>query len=218
MHLLRSRIASILAFAAFGLCSLLDHTALMTGTPLAAGLAFLQLCFVGAFLLWRVPYRHKWLAGGLLCLMLAVFCWRSARPSLVVASAIPHTVAYLGLLAVFGTSLLPGRDALVTALARHMHGPISDDMAAYTRKLTWFWCVFFGAQLSGSLLLFLFARLATWSFFVNVLNLPLLVLVCVAEYAFRGYGLRNPPRHGLAHMTGMVAFIREKMSKQASSG
>src|SRR5216683_1184431 len=196
MRLLRSRIASILAIAAFGLYSLLDHAALMTGTPLAAGLAFLQLCFVGAFLLWRVPYRHKWLAGGLLCLMLAVFCWRSARPSLVVASAIPHTVAYLGLLAVFGTSLLSGRDALVTALARRMHGPISDDMAAYTRRLTWLWC----------------------AFFVNVLNLPLLVLMFVAEYAFRGFGLRNPPRHGLAYMTGMVAFIREKMSKQASSG
>jgi len=44
------------------------------------------------------------------------------------------------------------------------------------------------------------------------------VLMFVAEYAFRGFGLRNPPRHGLAYMTGMVAFIREKMSKQASSG
>src|SRR5258708_14125766 len=96
MHLLRSRIASILAFAAFGLYSLLDHAALMTGTPLAAGLAFLQLCFVGAFLLWRVPYRHKWLAGGLLCLILAVFCWRSARPRLLVSSRHPHKVAVFG--------------------------------------------------------------------------------------------------------------------------
>src|SRR5260221_9606784 len=132
MHLLRSRIASILAFAAFGLCSLLDHTALMTGTPLAAGLAFLQLCFVGAFLLWRVPYRHKWLAGGLLCLMLAVFCWRSVQPSLVVASAIPHTVAYFGLLAVFGTSLLPGADPVVPPPAPALPRPITADTAPCT--------------------------------------------------------------------------------------
>jgi uncharacterized membrane protein len=208
--------ASILAIAAVGLCSLLDHAALVTGAPLAAGLAFLQLSIVGALLFWRVPYRHKWLAAGVLCLMLALFCWRAAEPSLVAASAVPHTVVYLGLLAVFGTSLLPGRDALVTALARHMHGPISDDMAAYTRKLTWLWCGFFAAQLSGSLLLLLFAPLATWSFFVNVLNLPLLVLMFVAEYALRGFGLRNPPRHGLAYMTGMAAFIRQKMSKQPS--
>lgn len=218
MRLLRSRIVSILAITAVGLCSLLDHAALLAGTPLAAALAFLQLSVVGAVLLWRIPYRHKWPAGGLLCLMLALFCWRSVQPSLVAASAIPHTLAYLGLLAVFGTSLLPGRDALVTALARHMHGPISDEMAAYTRKLTWLWCVFFGAQLLGSLFLFLFAPLATWSFFVNVLNLPLLVLMFVAEYALRGFGLPNPPRHGLAYMTGMVAFIREKMSKQPSGG
>jgi uncharacterized membrane protein len=208
--------ASILAIAAVGLCSLLDHAALVTGTPLAAGLAFLQLSLVGGLLFWRIPYRHKWWAAGLLCLMLALFCWRAVQPSLVAAAAVPHTIVYLGLLAVFGTSLLPGRDALVTALARHMHGPIRDDMAAYTRKLTWLWCGFFAAQLSASLLLLLFAPLATWSFFVNVLNLPLLVLMFVAEYALRGFGLRNPPRHGLAYMTGMAAFIREKMSKQPS--
>src|SRR5258708_22861772 len=131
MHLLRSRIASILAFAAFGLCSLLDHTALMTGTPLAAGLAFLQLCFVGAFLLWRVPYRHKWLAGGLLCLVLAVFFWRTVQPSLVVASALPHTVAQLGLLSVFLTSPPPGREDPVSGLPPPLPRPTTHHLAPH---------------------------------------------------------------------------------------
>lgn len=204
--------------AAFGLYSLLDHAALITGTRLAAGLAFVQLSAIGALFLWSVRYRHKWLAGGALCLAIGALCWRSMGPSLVAAAAIPHTLAYLGLLAIFGASLRPGRDALITALARHIHAPVSDEMAAYTRKLTWLWCVFFAAQLAVSLLLFLFAPLAAWSFFVNVLNLPLLALMVVGEYVFRGFGLENPPRHGLAYMTAMAAFIREKIAKQASTG
>lgn len=218
MRLLRSRTATILAFAGFGLYSLLDHAALTSGTPLAAGLAFVQLSFVGAMVLVGVPYRYKWPVGGILCLMIAVLCWRAVQPSLVVAAAIPHTLAYAGLLLLFGSSLLPGRDALVTALARHLHAPISDEMAAYTRKLTWLWCGFFAGQLTASLSLFLLAPLSAWSFFVNVLNLPLLALMVVGEYALRGFFLRDPPRIGLAYMTSMAAFIRDKMSKPAGSG
>jgi uncharacterized membrane protein len=208
----------MVAFIAFGAYSLLDHAALTTGTPLASGLAFVQLSVIGAAILCGVPYRYKWPAAGALALVIGVLCWRSILPNLVAASAIPHTFAYLGLLAVFGTSLLPGRDALITALARHIHAPISDEMAAYTRKLTWLWCVFFAAQLSISLLLFLFAPLTAWSFFVNVLNLPLLVLMFVAEYVFRGFGLSDPPRHGVAYMTAMTAFIKEKISPQTPTG
>src|SRR6185437_5504460 len=218
MRLLRSRTATILAFAGFGLYSLLDHAALTSGTPLAAGLAFVQLCFIGAIVVASIPYRYKWPAGAVLGLMVALLCWRAVQPSLVVAAAIPHTLAYAGLLFVFGSSLLPGRDALVTGLARHLHAPISDEMAAYTRKLTWLWCGFFAGQLAVSLSLFLLAPLAAWSFFVNVLNLPLLALMVVGEYALRGFFLKNPPRIGLAYMTSMAAFIKDKMSKQAGTG
>ena len=218
MRLLRSRTATILAFAGFGLYSLLDHAALTSGTKLAACIAFVQLCVVGAMVVISVPYRYKWPAGAILCLLVAALCWRAARPSLVVASAIPHTLAYLGLLSVFGSSLMPGRDALVTALARHLHAPVSDEMAAYTRKLTWLWCGFFAGQLIVSLSLFLLAPLSAWSFFVNVLNLPLLALMVVGEYVLRGCFLRDPPRIGLAYMTSMAAFIRDKMSKPAGGG
>ncbi|HEX6843293.1 MAG TPA: hypothetical protein VF113_17290 [Stellaceae bacterium] len=218
MRLLRSRTATILAFAGFALYSLLDHAALMSGTPLAAALAFVQLCFIGMMVLVSIPYRYKWPAGGILCLLIAVLCWRAVQPSLVVATAIPHTLAYGGLLLAFGSSLLPGRDALVTALARHLHAPISDEMAGYTRKLTWLWCGFFAGQLAVSLSLFLLAPLSAWSFFVNVLNLPLLALMVVGEYVLRSFFLKDPPRIGLAYMTSMAAFIKAKMSKPAGTG
>lgn len=218
MSALRSRTAGILTFAAFGLCSLLDHAAISSGTPLGAGLTFVQFSLVGALILSRSTYRHRWALAALAAVLVAAFCWQAVRTSLVAASALPHTLAYSGLLAVFGASLLPGREALVTALARQLHGPITSEMAGYTRQVTWAWCVFFGAQLATSLLLFLFAPLAAWSFFVNVLNLPLLVLMFALEYAYRGIALQNPPRHGVAYMTAMAAFLKQRMSKPTGAG
>src|SRR6185312_14874145 len=40
------------------------------------------------------------------------------RGGLVLSSGAPHAVTYLGLLAVFGLSLLPGREPIVTYFAR----------------------------------------------------------------------------------------------------
>ena len=44
------------------------------------------------------------------------------------------------------------------------------------------------------LLLFFTASLSTWSFFVNVLYLPLLGLMFVVEYAARRWCLRGTPQ------------------------
>jgi len=92
--------------------------------------------------------------------------------SLVAVPAALHSVIYTALLATFGMTLRPGRDALVTALARKLHGAIPDEMETYTRSVTWVWCCFFAAQLATSLALFLWASTAAWSLFVNVLDMP----------------------------------------------
>lgn len=137
---------------------------------------------------------------------------------LVAVPATLHTVAYTALLAAFGLSLRPGRVALVTMLARRMHGAIPDDMAAYTRGVTWAWCGFFGAQIATSLALFLWAPIAAWSLFVNVLNLPLIMLMFVAEYAYRMIHLRNPPRYTMSEVRRMMGHIKKMVLKQADSG
>jgi hypothetical protein len=128
-----------------------------------------------------------------------------------------HTVVYTALLVTFGLSLRPGRVALVTELARRMHGSIPDDMAAYTRGVTWAWCGFFGAQLATSLALFLWAPIAAWSLFVNVLDLPLIVLMFMAEHAYRMVHLRNPPRYTMSDARRMMGHIKNMVLKQASS-
>ena len=137
---------------------------------------------------------------------------------LVAASALPHSIVYIGLLAMFGRTLLPGRVALVTALARRMYGAVADEMARYTRAVTWAWCAFFATQLATSLALYLLAPVAIWSFFVNVLNLPLVLLFFVAEHCWRMICLRDAPRHSPSEVIRMIGYIREGFSKRAGPG
>jgi uncharacterized membrane protein len=136
---------------------------------------------------------------------------------LIAASGLPHTLIYLGLLAMFGATLRPGHDALVTTLARRMYGDIPDDMARYTRRVTWAWCFFFAAQLLTSLTLFLLAPLAAWSFFVNILNVPLVVLMFVAEQLCRPFLLRDAPRHSFADVRRMIRHITSGLSRTRSN-
>jgi uncharacterized membrane protein len=142
---------------------------------------------------------------------------RLVKPSLLAASALPHAMIYLALLAMFAATLRPGRDALVSALACRMYGPLSEEMARYTRRVTWAWCGFFAAQLAASLALFLAAPFALWSFFVNVLSLPLSAAMFAVEQACRPLFVADPPRHSLADMLRMLGYIKETLWKQTRS-
>ena len=85
----------------------------------------------------------------------------------------------------FGSSLLPGREPLISSLARRVHGSLPIQIAAYTVTVTWIWTIYFAATIVISLLLYYFAPLTVWSFFANVLGIPLAVLLFVCEYLYR---------------------------------
>ena len=101
------------------------------------------------------------------------------------AGGLPHFAAYSALLVFFGRTLLPGREPLVTGLARAVHGDLPPRLETYTRQVTLAWCVFCGLQLCLSIALLCFAPLAAWSLFVNVLNLPLVGAMFAGEYIYR---------------------------------
>lgn len=126
----------------------------------------------------------------------------------VTASALTHWAIYTALLLTFALTLLPGREPLICAMARRLQGPISAELETYTRRVTIGWSVFFGAQLVTSVMLFFFAPLVVWSFFVNILDLPLVGLMFAGEYAVRLRCLADPPRHSLAMIMKMIADIR----------
>jgi hypothetical protein len=135
----------------------------------------------------------------------------------ITASAVTHWAIYVGLLATFALTLRTGREPLITAMTRRLHGEISDELVVYTRRVTIAWSCFFAAQLATSATLFLFAPIVVWSFFVNVLDIPLVLMMFTAEYACRLYCLRDPPRHSLSAIFAMIRDIRASRSEAVGS-
>ena len=162
-------------------------------------------------------------------------CWMALRavsatwrPAVIVSfAALAYTLvagqhAWLGLIAadgmwhasmnafmlwLFGRTLLPGRLPLISQVARHLNdGELTPAVAAYTRRVTLAWSLFFAAQLLGSALLYLFAPLAAWSLFVNVLNTPLIALMFAAEYLVRLLLHPDQARNSIPQVIG--AFTR----------
>lgn len=135
----------------------------------------------------------------------------------ITASAVTHWAIYVGLLATFALTLRPGREALITAMTRRLHGEVSEEVAVYTRRVTIAWSCFFAAQLTTSVTLFLFAPIVVWSFFVNVLDIPLVVIMFAAEYGCRLHCLRDPPRHSLSAILTMIRDIRTSRGEAVGS-
>jgi uncharacterized membrane protein len=119
---------------------------------------------------------------------------------------LPHLAIYLLLLAWFGASLRPGREPLVTFMARHVHDSMSVELLAYTRRVTAAWCVFFFVMGATSLALFMRAPIETWSLFANLLNVPLVIAMFLAEYGWRR--LRHPHMSRATVPTMIRAFMK----------
>jgi len=138
----------------------------------------------------------------------------------VTASAITHWGIYTSLLITFALTLRPGHEALITAMARKMHGNIhggiEEELAQYTRRVTIAWCGFFALQLATSITLFWVAPLVIWSFFVNILDIPLVATMFLAEYCVRLRVLRNPPRHSFSVILKMIGDSAGKNAVHAN--
>jgi uncharacterized membrane protein len=176
----------------------------------AMGLVLVQAAIVGWLIhsTARPPYRQAALLGLAVCLI--AVCLLHRRGSLALASGVPHALIYLGLLGLFGISLLPGREPLATYFARRIHGTLTPEIIRYTRYATAAWCIFFVLQIAGSALLILFAPIAWWSTFVNILNVPLLVGMFVAERLVRPFLLAGAPHESLSDMRQMADLMRSR--------
>lgn len=85
----------------------------------------------------------------------------------------------------FGKTLLPGNEPLVTRIARFERGELSPELIAYTRRVTWVWTGFLLIVTLESILLAVFASVETWSLFANMLNYVFIGALFVAEYIYR---------------------------------
>lgn len=219
---MRSQVAGIGKAAAIALLAaapIAIHYAVVTGKwpALVFAIPLLQLFVIGAAMFARPGSWQRWLvAAAVLSLIVLVYA-EVSRLDLAGVAGIPHALAYSSLLAGFGVSLLPGHEPVLTRLVCRVRGPLPPALHAYTRRVTAAWCIFFAAQLIGSLTLFLFAPLKIWSLFVNVLNLPLVLTMFVVEYAYRVLRFPDYPHDKLSDIMKFVAEISKSRSRQADS-
>src|SRR5262245_33412566 len=98
----------------------------------------------------------------------------------------------LSLCALFGRTLLGGREPMIARFARlERGGDLPPDLVLYARRLTWIWTAFFALMAATSLGLALWGTVTAWSLFTNVVNYLLVALLFAGEYAWRRFRFRH---------------------------
>ena len=128
------------------------------------------------------------------------------RVAVLATAGISHAAFFAMLGLGLGASLRAGKVDLVTRLARRLDPHWRPEMEGYTRAVALAWTFFFLAQCLISAVLVLAAPREIWSLFVNVLDLPLVVAMFLAEYAVRR---RRFPDHPHVGLLGVVRAVRD---------
>ncbi|MBS0469249.1 MAG: hypothetical protein JSR14_18855 [Proteobacteria bacterium] len=136
---------------------------------------------------WQSPWPLR--ASGALLLAAAVllaFTWAWLRGHLPWLYYLQHLGAHLALAVFFARSLAPGREPVVTAMARMLAvGPVSARVERYTRGVTLAWALFLAGNALVSTLLFAWAPAEVWSVHANLLTGPLIALFFGLEMLLR---------------------------------
>jgi len=133
------------------------------------------------------------------CQVLAYFILRDSLGAAAV-SGLTHATANLVLLWYFARTLRAGKEALVTRLARRVHGSLAPPLEVYTRRVTVAWCAFFALQVVVSILLFALAPRELWSMYVTLLNVPLIALMFAGEHLYRRLRFPDHPRASIGRV------------------
>lgn len=125
-------------------------------------------------------------AGGLVAaVLLAVFAASGRGLPARWLYLAQHAGVHLALAAWFGSTLRKGAEPLVSALARRVHGSLTQAMARYTRQVTLAWTLYFLAMAAASLALFAAGDFAHWSLLADVLTPVCTGAFFVGEYLVR---------------------------------
>jgi uncharacterized membrane protein len=159
-------------------------------------LAFAPLLASAVWLLFRWTARAWWPVLLLALTILIYFVYQQGHGliGLLAINGLFHALLNLSMLWLFGITLLQGREPLITQIARRISGELTEEIRNYTRQATVAWCILFTMQVVISLLLYVFAPLAVWSFFINVLDFPILALMFIAEFSYRTLRFPDHPR------------------------
>lgn len=200
----------VLAVLALGAYQYLVHWTTIGGDSgaLRVALVWLPIVLLAVWVFTRPAHKLLWWSVLLVACTSTYLLEYREHLGLALTYGIPHAATYLFLSWLFLRTLAPHHEEpLITRLARRVHGTLSPAMEAHTRRVTLVWGIFFVAQVVVSALLFQFASLNAWSFFINVLNLPLVGLMFVIDYAYRVTRFPEEPQATIAQ--AIQAFVKD---------
>jgi len=180
--------ARVFAVAAAAVAYVLVSHWLMTRAPASPWNAVIivgPMLGAAALVAWQ---RRQWLLAALATLAaagLVVQAWRGHELPAGSLYVCQHVAIHLLLALVFGLTLQAGREPLVTALARRVHGSLTPAMASYSRKVTLAWTAYFVAMAALSVVLYAAAPFDVWAAFANLVTPLAIVLMFIAEYLLR---------------------------------
>ena len=181
--------ARVIAVAVAALAYVLVSHWLMTGAPASPWNAVVivgPMLGVAATFAWQRRHRLLALVAALGLAALVVRAWRGDALPVGSLYVCQHVAVHLLLALVFGLTLQAGREPLVTALARRVHGgSLTPPMAAYSRKVTLVWTGYFVAMAALSLVLYATAPFDVWATFANLLTPVAILVMFIGEYLLR---------------------------------
>jgi uncharacterized membrane protein len=98
---------------------------------------------------------------------------------------LPPVAINLALCWLFGRTLVRGRTPLIARFALMEQGTLTEELAVYTRRLTWIWTLLFAGAAAASLLLALSGSRDAWSLFTNLVNYLLVAALFLGEFVYR---------------------------------
>jgi uncharacterized membrane protein len=104
---------------------------------------------------------------------------------------LPPIAINLALCGLFGRTLAAGRVPLIARFAVLEQGSLTEELATYTRRLTWLWTLLFAGAALCSLLLAASGNRDAWSLFTNLVNYLLVAALFLGEFAYRRLRYRN---------------------------
>lgn len=136
-----------------------------------------------------------------------VFLWGFVLNPQLGLSIMPAVVNLL-LARLFQMTLEQGSEPLISRIAQiaRREGPLPNELATYTRRLTAAWAIFFLALSFSSLLLAAFASLETVMLFANTLNMIFIGLFFVIENLYRRFRYRHYSHTPLRQLLGTIAI------------
>lgn len=164
------------------------HVAIIHEAGAAAVIAGLGYAVANLAIDWRAGTgrRSVWLIA-ICALLIALAAISAGYASAVVLLLAPSVVVNAALFALFGHTLLPGREPLITRFRRFEIGHVAPKFVRYTRLLTMLWTILFAFGTAVSLAAALAGEIELWSWLAFVLMPALTAGFFLGEHAYRAY-------------------------------